>query len=303
VSYLNPGEVWRGYAAEAEARAGHALTPREVDRYWRDRALEYIGREPVRVAGVMLRKAVGFLSSAEIPDNRSTYEERLFSPVMRFLPRPTIVLIALGIGGLIVLAARDRRWPIIAVPILAAWITVAVFFDADRFRFHAATMLALCAGIWLDGILQSVRAGSRRGVVLFVAPAAALAVISVLLGFGKPPPAVRWDQIAWGYIKMGKIDAAREVAERVTRLDPSNGDMWEALGFTAIERRQFDEAASDYRRALELRPRSHVAHYNLAKVYLTLGDRERAAAEARRALELDPLPEYRALSEQIEQGR
>ncbi|HEX3848286.1 MAG TPA: tetratricopeptide repeat protein [Steroidobacteraceae bacterium] len=303
VSYLNPGEIWRGYAAEAQARAGHALTPAEVDRYWRDRALEYVRREPARVAGVILRKALGFLSSEEIPDNRSTYEERLFSPIMRLLPRPTVALLALGLAGLAALAARDRRWPIVAAPIFAAWITVAVFFDADRFRFHAATMLALCAGVWLDGIQQSVRAKRWRALARLAAPAAALAIISVLLGFGKAPPAVRWDQIAWGYIKMGKIDEARAVAERETRLEPSNGDIWEALGFTAIERRQFDEAASDYRHAIELKPRSHVGHYNLAKVYLALGDRERAAAEARRALELDPLPEYRALAEQIERGR
>jgi rhomboid protease GluP len=92
------------------------------------------------------------------------------------------------------------------------------------------------------------------------------------------------------------------VAEREAQLEPNNGDIWEVLGFTAIERRQFEEAARDYRRAIELKPRSHVAHYNLAKVYLALGDRGHAAAEARLALELDPLPEYRTLAEQIGRG-
>ncbi|HEX4241832.1 MAG TPA: tetratricopeptide repeat protein [Steroidobacteraceae bacterium] len=303
VSYLNPGEIWRGYETEAEARAGHALTPSEVDRYWRDQALEYMGREPVRVARVIARKALGFLSTAEIPDNRSTYEESLFSPIMRLLPRPTAALAVLGLAGLLVLAVRDRRWPIIAAPIFVAWITFALFFDSDRFRFHAATLLALCAGIWVDGIQRSLRETSHRRLLGAAAPAVVLATIAVALGFGKPAPPIRWDQIAWGYIRMGRVDQAREVAERGARLEPNNGDIWEALGFTAIQRRQFEEAASDYRRAIQIRPRSHVAHYDLAKVYLELGDREHAAAEAARALDLDPLPEYRALAEQIERGR
>ena len=34
VNYLNPSEIWRGYAAEAERRVGQPLTPPQVDGYW-----------------------------------------------------------------------------------------------------------------------------------------------------------------------------------------------------------------------------------------------------------------------------
>jgi predicted Zn-dependent protease len=111
---------------------------------------------------------------------------------------------------------------------------------------------------------------------------------------------VRWDQIAWGYIKMGKITEARALAERISREQPDNGPILEALGFTEIARRQYGEAARDYQRALELRPRSYVAHYNLARVFLLLGNRKRAAEEAEIAVKINPSPDYQALLSQIE---
>ena len=54
--------------------------------------------------------------------------------------------------------------------------------------------------------------------------------------------------------------------------------------------------------AIELRPGSHVAHYNLARVYLAIGDRKRAAEEAGIAVNLNPSPDYQALLNQIEAG-
>ena len=98
---------------------------------------------------------------------------------------------------------------------------------------------------------------------------------------------------------MGKIPEARALAERIAGEQPRNGPILEALGYTAIAREDYPEAAQDYRRAIEVRPQSHVAHYNLAKVLLEMGDKEQAAIQAGIALSLYPSPDYRALSERI----
>jgi tetratricopeptide (TPR) repeat protein len=81
---------------------------------------------------------------------------------------------------------------------------------------------------------------------------------------------------------------------------PDNGPILEALGFTAIKRMDFAEAAQDYERAIAARPRSHVAHYNLAKVYLQLGNRARALEEAKAAADLNPSADYLGLVGQVE---
>jgi rhomboid protease GluP len=99
---------------------------------------------------------------------------------------------------------------------------------------------------------------------------------------------------------MGKVDEARVIAQRIALEQPDNGPILEALGFTAIKRMDFAEAAEDYERAIAARPRSHVAHYNLAKVYLQLGNRTRALEEAKAAADLNPSPDYLGLVGQIE---
>jgi len=300
VSYLEPSAIWRGYADEASRREGRSLSPPEVDHYWKAEALNFIREHPGRVLQDMWRKTLKFFSATEIPINRSLAEESMFSPMLKVLPAPATWLLALGVAGLAWLALEDRRWPIVAAPILIALLTVAVFFAEDRFRFHAMAMLALCSGIWIDLMLRNVMGGRTRQALAFGAIAALIGTVSVALGRANPPAPIHWDHIVWGYIKMGKIPEARALAERIAAEQPGNGPILEALGFTAIARQQYSEAAQDYQRAIEIRPRSHVAHYNLAKVFLELGDRERAAAEAKIAVKLYPSADYQALLDQIQ---
>jgi tetratricopeptide (TPR) repeat protein len=302
VSYLHPSEIWRGYAAEASRRTGYQLSPVEVDHYWQQEALTFIDRHRELVLGDVLRKSLGWLSNAELANNRSDAEERMFSPVLAALPSPAAWLLAMGLAGLVWLALEERRWPIVAVPIALAWLTMAVFFAESRFRFHAAPMLALCSGVWIDQVVRHVRAADKRQTAIFVGLAAVIATLSLLLGSRTPPAPVQWDRIAWGYINMGKIPEAQAVAERVSREQPNNAPIFEALGYTAVARQHYDDAAQALQHAIELRPKSHLAHYNLARVYLALGDRTRAAEEAGIAVSLNPAPDYQALLNQIEAG-
>ena len=302
VSYLHPSEIWRGYAAEASRRTGYRLSPVEVDHYWQQQALAFIDTHHELVLGDVLRKSLGWLSNAELANNRSDAEERMFSPVLAALPSPAAWLLAMGLAGLAWLALEDRRWPIVAVPIALAWLTMAVFFAESRFRFHATPMLALCSGVWIDQVVRHVRTGDKRQAAVFVGLAAVVATLSLLLGGRTPPVPVQWDRIAWGYINMGKIQQAQAVAERVSREQPNNAPIFEALGYTAVARQHYDDAARALQHAIELRPKSHLAHYNLARVYLALGDRTRAAEEAGIAVSLNPAPDYQALLNQIEAG-
>ena len=300
VNYLEPSEIWRGYAVEASRREGRSLSPPEVDHYWKAEALNFIREHPGRVLEDMWHKTLKFFSATEIPINRSLVEESMFSPILKWLPAPATWLLALGVAGLTWLALEDRRWPIIAAPILIALLTVAFFFAEDRFRFHAVAMLALCSGIWIDRMSRNVMDRQKRQMLVFGAMAGLIGTVSVALGRANPPAPIRWDHIVWGYIKMGRIAEARTLAERIASEQPRNGPILEALGFTAIARQQYGEAAQDYQRAIEIRPQSHVAHYNLAKVFLKLGDREHAAAEAKIAAGLYPSADYQTLLNQIQ---
>lgn len=300
VSYSHPSEIWRGYAAEAERRAGRPLSPAQVDRYWRSEALAFMGAHPAEVLEHVFRKTLKFLAATEVPNNRSLAEEQLFSPVLRVLPRPTPWLLALGLAGLVWLATQDRRWLIIAAPIALSWLTIAAFWAEDRFRFHAAPVLALSSGIWIDGMVCGVRDWRRRPLPACAVLALLIGATSVYLGSQYPPPVVRWDHVVWGYIKMRKPQQAQALAERVALEQPDNGPIVEALGYLAAVGGQYDEAVRHYQRAVDLRPTSYLAHYNLAKALLALGHRDSAAAEARIALKLDPSPDAQVLLRQAE---
>jgi 4-amino-4-deoxy-L-arabinose transferase-like glycosyltransferase len=300
VNYLEPREIWRGYADEASKREQRSLSPPEVDRYWKAEALKFMQEHPGRVLRGMGHKTLKFFSANETPINRSLVEESIFSPILKWLPAPAGWLLALGIAGLAWMALEDRRWPIIAAPILIALFTVAVFFAEDRFRFHAMAMLALCSGLWIDLLSRNVMNRPKRQALVFGAMAGLIGMVSVALGRANPPAPIHWDHIVWGYIKMGKIAEARTLAERIASEQPRNGPILEALGFTAIARQQFREAAQDYQRAIEIRPQSHVAHYNLAKVLLELGDRNQAEIEAKIAARLYPSADYQALLNHIQ---
>jgi 4-amino-4-deoxy-L-arabinose transferase-like glycosyltransferase len=299
VNYLHPSEIWRGYAAEASRRLGRPLTVVEVDQYWRGVALQFMADQPGIVARDVMRKGLAFLSAAEIPNNRSAVEERMFSPILRALPGPAPWLLALGLAGLAWLAREDRRWPMVAAPIVLAWLMVAVFWAEDRFRFHAMGALALCGGYWIDHLALDLRARRLRAAAPYVAGAALIAALSFWLGSGTPPQAVRWDHIVWGYVKMGRTAQANEIALRILRDQPDNAPLLEAVG--VIDASQGDyAAASEYLlRAIALRPGSHVAHYNLARVYLALGDRAHAAEQAAIAASQSPAPEYLELLQRI----
>jgi tetratricopeptide (TPR) repeat protein len=283
-------------------RVGYQLSPSQVDHYWRQEALTYIDTHHEQVLGAVLRKSLGWLSNAELANNRSDVEERMFSPVLAWLPSPAAWLLAMGLAGLVWLAREDRRWLIIAVPVALAWFTMAVFFAESRFRFHATPMLALCSGVWIEQLTKHLRDTNKRQAAVFVGLAAVIATSSLLLGSRTPPVPVQWDRIAWGYINMGKVTEAQAIAERVSRQEPNNAPIFEALGYTAVARQQYDAAAQALQHAIELRPGSHIAHYNLARVYLALGDRKRAEEEAGIAVNLNPSPDYQALLNQIEAG-
>jgi tetratricopeptide (TPR) repeat protein len=310
VNYLHPSEIWRGYAAEAERRSGRSLSPREADAYWRKEALDFMREHLGLVLADAAHKSAVFLADTEIPNNRSSAEERLFSPVLRLLPPPMAWLLAMGLAGLFWLGREDRRWPIVAAPIVVSWLTVAAFWAEDRFRFHAVPLLALSSGIWIDGLLRSVPArgvrdpaidgvGCRQAAV-FGLLAVAIGAASLVLGRQFPPPAIRWDHVVWGYIKMGKVEEARTLADRISLEQPDNGPVWEAMGYLAAARRQYPDAVRHYQRAVALRPRSYLAHYNLAKALLALERRPEAVAEARIAESLHPSADAEALLNQAQ---
>jgi 4-amino-4-deoxy-L-arabinose transferase-like glycosyltransferase len=295
VSHAHPSEIWRGYAEEAQRRTGRTVTPREVDRYWRGEARRYILAHPGQVAANMGRKLLEFTAYVEVPNNRSFEDERLFSPVLRLLPAPAGWLFALGVPGVVLLLARDRRGLLVVAPILATLFTFTVFCPEDRFRFHCIPLLALGAGLFLDDLYGWIVSRATRKWAAGAVAAALLGAVSLVVSSQMPQPEPNWGRALWGYLKMGRVAEAKAAADRLAPQSRGTASVEEALGYIAAAERRDRDAAEHYRRAIQLRPGNHIAHYNLAKLLVRTGDRQGAAREAQTAFRLRPLPEYQVL--------
>jgi len=70
---------------------------------------------------------------------------------------------------------------------------------------------------------------------------------------------------------LGRSDEAIEVGRRAVDLDPLNADSWENLGETKFFKGQLDEAAADFKKALELNPDVVAAHTVLSQIYVMQG--------------------------------
>jgi hypothetical protein len=302
VKYGTPSQIWHDYSREAERRAGHALSPHEVDQYWRGEAIGYIVAHPVDVLENGLRKLGEFVAYIEVPNNRSLAQDRLFSPVLRGLPSPFAWLFALGAPGIALLLHRDRRAVLVIAPIAVAAVTVAVFFSEDRFRFHAVPMLALGAGMFLEQIYSWIKSYQLTRCATAIAVSILLGISSVLLARQMPQPQIVWDRVIWGYLKMNDkaaIAPAKKLAMQIAAEQPQNPKIQEALAYIAAAEGRYPEAVAYYRRTIELRTDDHVAHYNLAKMLVKVGNDEEAVKEAKLAADIDPLPEYQELLERL----
>ena len=302
VKFATPTQIWTDYSREAERRLGHALSPHEIDRYWRGEAVAYIVSHPADVLRNAGRKLLEFVAYTEVPNNRSLLQDRLFSPVLRVLPSPFGWLLALGLPGIGVLLYRDRRAVLVMAPIVVAAATVAVFFSEDRFRFHAVPMLALGTGLFLEDLHGWVKTGGTRALVMGSVASALVGGASVLLATQLPQPHVVWDRVIWGYLKMNSKNAiapAKTLALQVLAEEPTNARVQEALAYIAAAEGKYPDAIAYYRRTVALRPDDDVAHYNRAKMLVKVGEHDGALEEAAIAARLEPLPEYRQLLDEL----
>ena len=90
------------------------------------------------------------------------------------------------------------------------------------------------------------------------------------------------------YIEQKDNDEALKHLERATRIDPTNGRYWDALGVAYISLRRYGEAEVPLRKAIELNPDDASAYNNLGRAYYVLGRMDEAEAAFKEAISLDP---------------
>lgn len=292
VNYYHPSEVWRGYNAEAERRAGGPLAPKEIEAYWRGEAVDYLLAHPWQSIRNGLRKLADFTAYPEVPNNRSFEDERLFSPLLRWLPQPFGWLFALGVPGLVLLCRQDRRALVLLAPLAMGLVTIAVFFAEDRFRFNIVTPFVLGAAAWLLHLGRLARDREWRVLAAALALPAVLGAWSILQAQRIPPTPTNWQRIATGYLKMDDRAALERLLADIAREQPSAVGLHEFHGLMALHDGDHPRARAELEAALAQRQNRHEVWHNYARALEATGETGSALGAQINAYRIAPLPEY-----------
>lgn len=229
---------WREFEAASRRTAnretGRELGPAEASAYWRDRGLAFWRSQPVealRLSGLRLYYA---LHGYETPNNRSLYEARADSVVLRALlwevPGfyfPTGLIVPLALLGAWH-RRRDPAWrPVIALA-LTVVLPLTVFFVCSRFRMPAlapAVLLAVAGA----GALRT-----RPRILIPVAVGLILLLNAPWSGAVRSDPAR--DALARGEaaLNAGRTEQAVRAYRRTLQLDPGEGRAYLGLAAAAM---------------------------------------------------------------------
>lgn len=201
---------------EATGRDARA-DPRAYERYWRERTLAYVAREPLASAALLARKTYFLLHDFEQYNTRTYHFHKARQRALRFNP--------LGWGVLVLLAAyawlrtapaRDPARRALLVVAFAYGVGVLVYFVGDRFRYPLVPVVAMLAA----GVVATPRRpfGART--------AAGLAVTAIVV-FWPLPASMRdetvvadWLLLAEADNELGDYGAARAAIAEVLARQP-----------------------------------------------------------------------------------
>ncbi|HEY1059364.1 MAG TPA: tetratricopeptide repeat protein [Limnobacter sp.] len=94
--------------------------------------------------------------------------------------------------------------------------------------------------------------------------------------------------VAYHYLTLGKIEAAKDLLLKALRIAPEHALVWLNLGLAHERHVQLDEAEAAFRTAAKYLPNLAEAHANLAGVLKLLGRFDEARDACQRALTLNP---------------
>jgi tetratricopeptide (TPR) repeat protein len=89
-------------------------------------------------------------------------------------------------------------------------------------------------------------------------------------------------------LRTNRLQEAYDLYDQTTDVVTNNGRLWHRQAKLATQLDRPRDAIEFYKRGLEVQPNSFILHYELAQVYLSLGEEYKARPHLNRAMELNP---------------
>jgi Flp pilus assembly protein TadD/4-amino-4-deoxy-L-arabinose transferase-like glycosyltransferase len=285
-----------GFREEAERIRGYKMKASQVDAFWRNRALQYIGSNLGTFLGVTLKRALMLSNAFEIPDNYNIPFMERFSWVLR-CPLFTFGLFVAPLAAAgIYLSWPDRsKFAMLYVLLGAYLVSILFFFVFDRYRLPIVPLLMVFAAHAIIKFLQlleyQMRAIPKTAAAVF---AAALVFVNVPL----PASIGGYRDFRTAHYNLGTFylqhDQPAEAAAEYESAAKLNPELLKDPSFNwflgeAFEKSgQTPRALERYREAARIDRHSAEAAKRVGLLYFAEGMHERAAEMLAEALRRDP---------------
>ncbi|MFP4473259.1 MAG: tetratricopeptide repeat protein [Candidatus Omnitrophota bacterium] len=271
----------------AESIAGKNLSPAEVSAFWKNRALDFILREPGQYTALLLRKARLFFTDTEYAYDLDLILQRRWKEMLDI--NGVTLLFALAFIGMAVSWRRRPGSRIALIFILAQLMMSLIFFVSSRHRAAIIPFLILFEAAALGWLLTTVR--QRR-----ILPAAtAIIFIAFMMTVFQPVdlPArdlafIRHAKSGPVYEQRGDLAQARSQYQQAIKLRPGDTNSWYNLANTYVHTGDLQRAKQLYQHVLDICSFHIDAAFNLAYVYDRLGEYDRALSYYRKVLRFQP---------------
>jgi 4-amino-4-deoxy-L-arabinose transferase-like glycosyltransferase len=149
--FVRAGPLWEAdhFAAEAEKRTGHQMSPSETSRYWFKEGISFLINNPAAGAKLMMRKLQFLASDYEIPDNYSFRYMRRFIMHVLWIPFVSFgLLLGLAIVGMW-LAWKENFFSRPLVLFAAVYsLSLLMFYVVSRYRVPLVPVVVLFAAFY-----------------------------------------------------------------------------------------------------------------------------------------------------------
>lgn len=119
----------------AEKEEGKSLKPSHVSKFWYDRAFDFIRKEPLRYAGLVLRKKLLFSNGDEIYDVMNYDFFKRYSSLLRFPWVNFRVVFPLALLGIALSLKQGRKLLLLYFIIISHSLSIILFFVNSRLSY------------------------------------------------------------------------------------------------------------------------------------------------------------------------
>jgi tetratricopeptide (TPR) repeat protein len=210
---------------------GRGLSFSAASAHWRGRALSDLGSHPGRYLKVYLTKLGVFWGASEPPANIDSRYVARHSFLLRNLLFSFAVIAALGIVGTLRRRGASMLGPALFIPLYSLVASIYLVTDSDK--MVVIPFLALFAGPLVGEVISGLRGRGTRRAVTYLATAAIVLVILLLL-------------------PRRPADEARQMVME---------------GGICREDAMFDKAEAAYREAIAVSPGYADAYISLSRIY------------------------------------